>query len=270
MAFSGKHSREPEVVRVGNHGIVVRKRTRTPFIALAIAAIAALCLLALLVGHGSANSESLAFADPARATFAGLSDVAGQEENELELPANRVDYASRISTKMQNAFMSGGCELVSLGIALESMGIPADLDRIADEFLVIDGHFATGYSGSPYTQGGGYPPGIAAAANGYLESLGETARAHDFTGESFDTLTSLLNKGYPVLTWTTMGFENPRFSGKFDNGVEWYDNEHCVVVYGIEGDRVLVSDPLSGFCEVDLERFADLHAQCGNMALAIF
>ena len=270
MATHGKHAKGPQQVQVGKHGVATRARFNGVYVALAVALVIAACLVPLSIASSHIGLDSQAFADSTRSAFSGLSDSSPQTSDEIRFPDKRANYTAHVSTMMQNSVMSGGCEIVSLGIAFESMGIEADLDRIVDDFLNIDGHFATGYSGSPYWQGAGYPPGIVAAANGYLTSLGEPMRAHDMSDSSFDKLKSLVNMGYPVLVWTTIGLQDPQFARAFDNGVEWYGNEHCVVLYGFSGDKALVSDPLEGLVERDASRFADIYAQCGSMALAIF
>ncbi|MBQ9001799.1 MAG: C39 family peptidase [Eggerthellaceae bacterium] len=270
MAVQGKHAKNPQQVKVGRHGVATRSRFSWPHIALVAALLVVVCLVPLSIARSHAGLDSQAFADSTRSAFSGLDDSAAQAEDNGGFPVVRADYAARVTSKLQNSVMSGGCELVSLGIALESMGIDVDLDRIVKDHLEIDGHFATGYSGSPYSEGAGYPPGIAAAANEYLASIGESVQAHDLSSASFDSLKNLVDMGYPVLVWTTMDLSDPQFARAFDNGVEWYSNEHCVVLYGFAGDKALVSDPLTGLVERDAARFADVYAQCGSMALAIY
>ena len=255
---------------MGKHGVATRTRFGWPHVALVAVLLVVVCLVPLSIARSHIGLDSQAYADSTRSAFSGLNDSAAQVEDNDGLPVERADYAAQVTSKLQNSVMRGGCELVSLGIALESMGIEADLDRIVEDHLEIDGHFATGYSGSPYSEGAGYPPGIEVAANKYLASIGESARAHDLSGASFASLKNLVNMGYPVLVWTTMDLSDPQFARAFDNGVEWYSNEHCVVLYGFEGDKALVSDPLTVLVERDATRFADVYVQCGSMALAIY
>ena len=248
----------------------MRTRPSNACVLLAIMLAAAVCIIPVSVANSHVGIDSQAYADSTRSAFVGVNDAISQEGDAATQPVAKADYTSHVTAMMQNSVMSGGCEVVSLGIALQSMGLPADLNQIVDDHLEVDGHFATGYSGNPYSKGAGYPPGIADAANKYLEALDVQARAHNLTGSSFEDVAKLVERGYPVLVWTTMDFERPQFSGAFDNGVEWYDNEHCVVYYGTEGDKALISDPLEGLVKRDLSKFAELYAQCGNMALAIY
>ena len=191
------------------------------------------------------------------------------EEARLLEPVSEVDYTQHVGEIFQNDVMAAGCELVSLEIALESMGMEVDLDSLVSDYLNMDGSYSTGYAGDPYWSGGGFAPGIAAAANGYLENAGSSVRAYDLTGAPFDVLAAYIAHGYPVLVWTTMGFDDPSFTGVFDGEDEWYDNEHCVVLYGLsdDGEWALVSDPLEGYVDRELPRFIDIYVQCGSRAV---
>jgi len=135
----------------------------------------------------------------------------------------------------------------------------------------MNGSFSTGYAGDPYWMGGGFAPGIVNAANGYLESIDSPVRAYDITGTPFQKVSELVAQGYPVLTWTTMYFDDPYLTGVFDEEDEWYENEHCVVLYGFSDDAetAYVSDPLEGLVEREAARFADIYEQCGNRAIVL-
>ena len=182
----------------------------------------------------------------------------------------QVPYASQVGNMNQNSVgLPSGCEVVSLAVLLQSLGFDADPQEIADTFLVTDGSFATGYAGSPYGAGGGYPPGIVNAANSYLLANGGNVRAYDLTGTTFDGVKGLVMHGYPVLVWSTMYGEEPQFSNAFDDGWEWYINEHCVIVYAVEDGLVYLSDPIEGYVERDEAEFARIYDECWNMAAVI-
>ena len=184
--------------------------------------------------------------------------------------STQAPYTSQVGNVNQNsAGLPSGCEVVSLAVALQSMGFEADPQDIADSFLVMDGSFATGYAGSPYGAGGGYPPGLANAANSYLLANGGGVHAYDLTGTSFDGIKGLVMHGYPVLVWSTMFSEEPQYSNAFDGDEEWYINEHCVVVYGVDDGYVLVSDPIEGYVDRDEGEFSRIYEECGSMALVV-
>jgi uncharacterized protein YvpB len=184
------------------------------------------------------------------------------------LPAN---FTANIEEALQYPELPGGCELVALTCVLRSMGFELLLTEIADDYLELDdsGDFAYGYVGSPYDMGGGFPPSIVAAANAYLRTQDSSYSAQDITGSDFDTLLAWVNAGYPVLVWTTIGMDEPSFSDTFIDEYEWYYNEHCVVLYGIDDEGVLISDPLEGLIHRDAGEFARIYEACGNMAVVI-
>ena len=177
-----------------------------------------------------------------------------------------MDFTSHVASVLQNETMMGGCEPVSLAMLLNSMGFGVDAKALVDKYLVIDGKFTTGYSGSPYLAGGGYPPGLVKAANAYLAEQGSPYVAHDLSGTSFDGIARIVQSGRPVMVWSTLYLEEPLFSGSFQDGVEWYNNEHCVLVFGVDDTSVMVADPLEGFVVRDRAAFAEVYAACGSMA----
>ena len=69
--------------------------------------------------------------------------------------------------------------------------------------------------------------------------------------------------------------EMPAFTGKVyrysGKQVEWYHNEHCVVLYGFDltNNTVLVSDPIDGLVERELDRFREIYEKAGRMAMVI-
>ena len=186
------------------------------------------------------------------------------------IASTQAPFTDQVGVINQNsAGLPSGCEVVSLAVLLQSLGFDVDPTLIADEYLIMDGNFGTGYAGSPYGAGGGYPPGIVDAANGYLLTSGSDAHAYDLTGTSFDGLKGLVWHGYPVLVWSTLFGEEPMFSDTYDGDMEWYVNEHCVVVFGVTDEGVLISDPIEGYAVCDEEEFARIYDLCGNMAAAV-
>lgn len=183
---------------------------------------------------------------------------------------SQATFTDSVGVIMQDEVMRGGCEVVSLVVVLDSMGIDVSADEIAEDYLVQDGSFATGYVGSPYTTGGGFPPGLVKAANLCLEVHNSSLRAHDLTGTPFEGLESIVNDGYPVMVWSTLYLDEPMWADIYEGTLQWYDNEHCVVVYGVNDDTILVSDPIDGMVERDRAEFERIYNACGCMALAIY
>ena len=165
--------------------------------------------------------------------------------------------------------LPAGCEPVSLALALRSLGFGLTPTELIDEYLPVDVTWSdsTAYLGSPYESGGSFPPGIVAAADAYLEAQGSSMRAVDASGVAFEDILALAEEGSPVLVWTTMYGEDPEFSGQYIGEYGWYLNEHCVLMYGTEGDEVLVSDPLQGLVRENAAEFGRLYEACGSYAV---
>lgn len=183
--------------------------------------------------------------------------------------------AAQVGELLQLPEYPAGCEPVSLTIVLRSLGFEADPSEVIEGYLPVDptsSDYVHEYGGSVYVDGGTMPPAIVTAANAYLADQGDAAdglAARDITGTTYAELLDLVEQGYPVLAWTTMYMGEPQFTGFVQEGYEWYYNEHCVVLYGIEGDEVLVSDPLEGLVRRDAAEFGRLYETCGCMAVVI-
>lgn len=191
------------------------------------------------------------------------------EETAEALASKPVAYTDSVGEMLQGGVLDSGCEIFSLAIVLRSMGLAPDPIAIADDYLDFEGGIEEGYMGSPYYGGGGFPSGIAKAANAYLDDKKSSFRAHDLTGNSFQALVGLVERGYPVLVWTTIDFEEPFLYNDLNESNQWYANEHCVVMYGVSDGNVLVSDPLEGLVTIEVAKFADLYELCGSMALLV-
>lgn len=301
MATCGKHGKTPDrALRYGKHAADVRTGVDLTQVAISVLLLAALAIVPFSFNRVLVAMDSQAFAEAAESAglslaeatesvtqplaaaaaeatdlvtagvvHAPLAEEAIREDAALRAMLPTVGYTERVEEKRQADLMGGGCELVSLAIVLDALGFNPDVHQLASEHLAIDGHFATGYSGDPYHRGGGYPAGIVEAANSYLAAQGSNVRAHDITGASFDLLKVYVQKGYPVMVWTTMGFDDPLFTGVFDGEMEWYSNEHCVVLYGMEEDAALISDPMDGLVLREAERFEEIYKACGSMAMVL-
>ena len=170
-----------------------------------------------------------------------------------------------------------GCETVALTIALRSFGCEISAAEFASRWLIIGSDIIHSFVGDPFAQGGAgiYPPGLVASAERYIEASGATLAAFDLTGTDIDGLYRLLDSGVPVVVWTTYYFCPPRLESypyEYDgHTVYWYDNEHCVCLYGYDEERgvVLISDPLQGKVAESAAEFADVYDAIGRMAMVL-
>lgn len=173
--------------------------------------------------------------------------------------------------------LPNGCESVALTIVLKSKGFNMSKRAIADNWLVKNHNMAAGYSGDPANETGlsVFTTGLIATARNFLESMESDHICYDLDGTDFYDLLKFIEEGYPVIVWSTVAMEMPSFTGKVyrysGKQVEWYHNEHCVVLYGFDltNNTVLVSDPIDGLVERDLDRFREIYEKAGRMAMVI-
>lgn len=167
------------------------------------------------------------------------------------------------------AGLPAGCEPVSLTLALRSLGFDIAPEELIENYLSMDATWSdvSSYMGSPYVSGGAFPPAIVDAANACSKAQGSSLFAVDASGATFEELRTLAAQGSPVLIWSTIGRGHPSFSGQYVDGYAWYSNEHCVLMYGAEGDQVLVSDPIAGLTSEGAEHFGSIFEECGSYAV---
>ncbi len=179
------------------------------------------------------------------------------------------DYCSHIGYIDQYEDLPSGCEIVALSVCLNSMGYAISSGDIAENHMDMSGEGQNTYLGSPYDDGGCLPPAIVQATAACFEGKQPKAQAFDITGTPMNSLIALANQGYPVCVWTTEGMMDPYDFEGLDEGWSWYYPEHCVVLYGANGDNVLVSDSLNGLDECEKQRFAEVYDECGSMAVMV-
>lgn len=119
--------------------------------------------------------------------------------------------------------------------------------------------------------GSAMPPAVVAAAERYLSERSSKLVATDLTGTSFTKIKGMVKRGLPVMVWSTIDAETPVYTSLRTDveGYPWYRNFHCVVLYGVDGNDALASDPLEGLVRRDRAWFTILHRACGLMAASI-
>lgn len=258
-------------------GVLPARLPRAFFVVVALVVVAAVAFgaHALLTVPASpvdepaaqeAETPSADYADVEEPSDEAANPHASQDADQAE----PVDFVQHVGELYQMEELQGGCEVASLTIVLDSMGFDVDSHTIADEYLSYEeGDMVNGFAGDPYYYGSAFPPVIVDAADAFLEANESPYRALDLTGASFEELAAWVEKGYPVLVWSTMYLGEPDMTGIMVESYEWYNNEHCVVLYGLEGETALVSDPLEGLVERDAQEFARIFEACGGMAIVI-
>ncbi len=179
---------------------------------------------------------------------------------------------------LQNPELPTGCESVALTIVLSSMGYELEKTEIAKEWLPRGDNLATSYVGDPFSSYGAgcFPPAIADTASKYLIDHGDGRRGHNITGSSIDELCEYIENGTPVIMWSSSYMAYPTHTGNIvthrGQEYEWYSSEHCLVLYGYDKEKnvYLVSDPLVGLVERDMEAFEKIYNEIGKYAVVIY
>lgn len=169
-----------------------------------------------------------------------------------------------------------GCESVALTIALNRFGYELPKTEIADSYLIYGNDLITSYVGNPYGYGGAgiFPPGLAATAENFIRAKDETLSVYNTTGTALSDLYRFIEAGYPVVIWATQYMNYPRLeSGREYEGVtySWYDNEHCVVLYGydLSDGTVSICDPIRGNVTYSAELTQNVFDTIGRFSIVL-
>ncbi|GAB4073162.1 C39 family peptidase [Barrientosiimonas marina] len=179
-----------------------------------------------------------------------------------------------------------GCEAASLAMLLSwGHGEPvttytaADSLKQGDKVHMADGqlkgaHPNQAFVGDPYTDSEDGSYGVFEGP--VLEAL-ETfmpGRGADLSGKPFTALIDIIRSGRPVLAWTTLAQRDTYYglSWTAPDGqvIDWYENEHAVVLIGIDAEHVICHDPHTGEAEFyDRQRFVRNWQSMGRRAITL-
>ena len=148
-----------------------------------------------------------------------------------------------------------GCEMTSLAMVLDFMGVTADKCDLADKYLdkgpVGKVNFWKAFVGNPRNARsyGCYAPVVVNTANRYLRAKNSSMRATYYAGKTLEFLTSYTRAGYPVIVWCTIDCRQARDTATWVvNGekIRWRSPQHCVVFLGIKNGKAVIADPTYG------------------------
>lgn len=217
-------------------------------------------------------------------------DAAIQSKDEIpvqqEKPAFIKVKAARFTVPAISQYpeLPAGCEITSLTMLLQYYGVNKGKMELVPEMKVDDTEIIWGtggkikYWGNPHS---GFVGDITRKSIGfgiYHTALFELLQkyvpsAEDLTESPFDVLEQQIQKGIPVVVWTTINFKVP------DRWVEWDTpvgpirttfSEHAVLLVGYDENHVYVNDPLSGQQNLQLakEQFIATWEAMGKQALS--
>lgn len=195
----------------------------------------------------------------------------------METKSAKIEFACI----MQNPELPTGCEITSLTMVLNHLGIAAEKCDMADNWLpkgeIGKVHPNDYFLGNPRSDRsyGCYAPVIVNTANTYLQAVGRTdLGVYNLTGSRFEDILLEIDKGNPVIIWATIGMAEPRYTTTWNlNGQKftWKANEHCLVLTGYDtaANKVYVADPLKGNITYSLTTFKDRFEKMYSQAVVI-
>lgn len=207
-------------------------------------------------------------------TSISSSNTGRQEYKLISTSRVREVIRNNVPAVWQNPQLPTGCESVALTEALKYYGFGLGKTTIADYYMPWSStDFVYSFLGNPHSTSGFMicAPGITNAANSYLQGQGSSLRATNRTGSSFENLLTYVDRGVPVVVWSTMYMMNRGPAQLHSHGYTAYSNTHAVTIAGYDpfAKQVLVADPLSGLVWRDQARFKSLYNQMGRQAVTI-
>lgn len=173
-----------------------------------------------------------------------------------------------------------GCESVSLTMLLRYYGVDVTVDAVIanlkkgsmpyyENGVLYGGNPELEFVGSPYSSYsyGVYQVPMADVANIYKSGIQVKS---DFP---FSEVVSIVRGGIPVMVWTSMGMSLPYLSDSWIykptmETIRWKANEHAVVMVGVEGENVVIADPMGGrFKRYSISLFEQRYNYFGRKAL---
>ncbi len=181
-----------------------------------------------------------------------------------------------------------GCEITALTMALRYAGYPVSKTTMAKEYLPKSSNWyyvgtkkygpdsRTVFSGDPFSDGGCvcFAPVIVTAANDYLAATGGAHHAVDLTGSEPKQLYDLVLQGTPVVVFVTIEMVDRTTSGGWyiagtEEYLEWSSVDHCAVLVGVDEERVILNDPITGRVTYSKARFESVYKQRGKQAVIL-
>lgn len=210
-------------------------------------------------------------------------DMIGQamEEYDKILSSELTEDSAEVEIDFINQFpeLPAGCEAVSLTMAINSYGYDLEKTDIVDDYLIYGSSIVDSYVGDPhiFLNGAGiYPPGLVNTVWNFVEETNAKLYPIDTTEVEFDDLLKFIQKGYPVVLWSTYYDAYPIAEGGAEerNGIvyQWYRNEHCVLLcgYDLEDNTVTIADPVRGIVTVSKSTIENIYDEMGQFSMVMF
>jgi len=198
---------------------------------------------------------------------------------EINLEKERV--VLDVSYISQYPSLPNGCEITSLATVLNYLEFDVKKEELSDRFLpkakVGEANFYEEFVGDPKEKDayGCYAQAIVIAGNAYLKTMGSQLKAINYTGSSFTDMLKKVKEGKPVIVWASSDMNSdPGYTTEWIvNGeyIIWKANMHCMVLIGYDTQKetVVVSDPMVGIKEYEMETFIKRYKQFYSQAVVL-
>lgn len=211
-----------------------------------------------------------------------------KDNDELLIETYAQNKAISVPILLQEPELPTGCEITSLTAMLNYYGEPVTKEEMAKNFLKkvplrIEGGKVIGpdpqdaFTGNPASAKGVYvfPQAIVKTAEKYAMSVNEQFVASDLSGSSSQEIEKYITSGVPVLMWITRELAPPvTKNGWWIEGTMEYhktfQNQHAVVLTGIDESSVTIMDPLKGKVVHDKNEFFTSYKSLGSYAVALY
>lgn len=173
-----------------------------------------------------------------------------------------------------------GCESVALYLLLNFYEVNVSVEDIVSNLKkgplpyknngqVLGGNPEIEFIGDPKTKYsyGVYNKPIAEVANQYKNGVISKI------GLDFSEVLNLVESNHPVMVWTTINLSKPFISTtwidyKTGDTIKWISGEHAVVIFDIEDNQVIISDPYTGTIrKLDKKLFESRYDYLGKRAI---
>lgn len=190
--------------------------------------------------------------------------------------SSKTEVSLPVSIIYQYPDMPSGCEITSLTMTLNYIGINVSNKYLADNYLdTTEYDMFKSFVGSVYDDHsfGCFAPVIVKAANSFFMDNNINAEAVDISGSTREEIYDYIEDGDPVIIWNTEDMLPTKNEVYYIDGNEfiWYDNEHCVVICGYDknNNTVKIADSIAGKVTRDADTFFQRYEDMLSQAVYI-
>ena len=190
--------------------------------------------------------------------------------------SSKTEVSLPVSIIYQYPDMPSGCEITSLTMTLNYIGINVSNKYLADNYLdTTEYDMFKSFVGSVYDDHsfGCFAPVIVKAANSFFADNNINAEAVDISGSTREEIYDYIEDGDPVIIWNTEDMLPMKNEVYYIDGNEfiWYDNEHCVVICGYDknNNTVEIADSIAGKVTRDADTFFQRYEDMLSQAVYI-